>query len=82
MTTRVKQVINSRIEGASDSSVRKNNTLIPMSTFCGPLFVPSEIETGPKPVEMFVCAEAVNTPKIKENKSSSRQICLRVFISL
>ncbi len=48
MTTRVKQVINSKIEGASDSSVRKNRTLIPMSTFCGPLFAPSEIETGPK----------------------------------
>ena len=68
MTTRVKQVINSKIEGASDSSVRKNKTLMPMSTFCVPLLVPSEMETGPKLVLRFVCAEAESAPKIKTEK--------------
>jgi hypothetical protein len=48
MTTRVKQVINSKIEGASDSSVRRNRILIPMSTFCVPLLPPRLMETGPK----------------------------------
>ena len=71
MTTRVKQVINSRIEGASDSSVRKNRILMPMSTFCVPLLPPREMETGPKPVVRLVCAEAVSAPKTNSSRQTT-----------
>ena len=50
IATRVKQVINSRIEGASDSSVMRKRILMPESTSGAPLFGPSEMESGPSVV--------------------------------
>src|SRR6202021_203102 len=81
ITTRVKQVINNRIEGASDSRVSEKRILIPMSTFCVPLLPPSVMETGPKPVEVFVCAVAVSAPNTSNSGKNQRQICLLVLLS-
>ena len=61
MATRVKHVISSKIEGASDSSVMRKRILMLLSTSGAPLFGPSEIESGPRlVVAVFVCAEAAN----------------------
>src|ERR1039458_5262828 len=66
MATRVKQVISSRIEGASDSSVMVKRILMPLSTSGAPLFGLSEIESGPRlVVAVFVCAWAAKAPNRK-----------------
>ena len=57
IATRVKQVIRSRIEGASDNSVMRNRTLMPESTSGAPLLGPMEMDSGPSVVAaVLVCA--------------------------
>ena len=63
MATRVKHVINNKIDGASDSSVMRKRILMPLSTSGAPLFAPSEIESGPRlVVAVLVWADAAKAP--------------------
>ncbi len=64
MTMRVKQVINSRIEGASVSKVREKRILMPMSTSGVPIVSAECDGDGTKTGGgVLVCAEAVSAQK-------------------